>query len=199
MTGNTDKLPKGLTLIKEWSNLSFNSGLIAVLPILLLVFPDVTYGLPRRRIHSVTSGGSKEKSEEPALTKVEPPETETTDSYFKDLAVQIINAFEIDQIFLKPELSADELGEKLSAPRHHIYYCLNTVIGEKFTSLKAKYRVRHAQKLLIELDLNRYTIDSIGLSSGFSSRSSFYAAFREITGITPSDFLTQNGRSAVNQ
>lgn len=184
-TGNIYNLPVAL----------LSSGLIASLPVLLLVFPDVTYGLPKKR-QELTSDEPLESIAQSDAIKLE--ENDAPDSYFKDIASRITTLFEKEELYLKPELSADDLAEKLKVPRHHIYYCLNTIIGTKFTTLKAQYRVRHAQKLLFEMDLNRFTIDSIGLQSGFSSRSSFYATFREITGITPSEFLVQNERNAAS-
>jgi len=36
------------------------------------------------------------------------------------------------------------------------------------------------------------TIDGIAQMAGFSSRSSFYSAFKEVTGETPSHFLNSN-------
>ena len=184
-TGNIYNLPVAL----------LSSGLIASLPILLLVFPDVTYGLPKKR-QELTSNEPSESIAQTNALKAE--ENDAPDSYFKNIALRITTSFENEELYLKPELSADDLAEKLKVPRHHIYYCLNTIIGTKFTTLKAQYRVRHAQKLLLEMDLNRFTIDSIGLQSGFSSRSSFYATFREITGITPSEFLVQNDRTVAS-
>ena len=179
-SGNLFNLPVAL----------FSSFLIAVLPILLLVFPEVIYGLPRRITEPKT---------EPEKNSVPNPASPfyNSQAYFDDVAKRIMACFENDTLFLDPDFSVESLADKLSIPRHHIYYCLNSVIGKKFTSLKTTYRIKYAQKLLLEIDLNRFTIDSIGLRSGFASRSSFYSAFREVTNLTPTEFLAQHGKSAA--
>jgi AraC-like DNA-binding protein len=175
---------------------TFNTYLISLLPVLLVVFPDIIYGLPRRKSNS-TSNYSENK---PIEQKDGPAETELlkkpeTNQYFEELSEKVMKCFEEDKMFLDPEFSVDKLAEKLDVPKHHIYYLLNSLIGQKFTILKNNYRVRHAQKLLGNLDLSKFTIDSVGEQSGFSSRSSFYSCFREVTGQSPTDFLQTQGKA----
>lgn len=169
-----------------------NSFLIAILPILLLVFPNVIYGLPRSpksNTKTDSSNGIKK-----VLTPTADP-LQSNSSYFQEVAEKITQNFENEKPFLNVDYSIEDLAESLDIPRHHIYYCLNSVIGKKFTTLKTIYRVQHAQKLLLGADLSRFTIDSIGLESGFASRSNFYSAFKEVTGLTPTEFLAQNGKA----
>ena len=168
-----------------------SSFLIAVLPILLLVFPNVIYGLPRGP--KSLKDGSARPDKKQTIPSGDP--LQSTSNYFQEVAKKITNAFEQDKPFLNVDFTIEDLAESLDIPRHHIYYCLNSVICKKFTTLKTIYRIQHAQKLLMDADLNKYTIDSIGLQSGFASRSNFYSAFKEITGVTPTEFLLQNGKS----
>jgi AraC-like DNA-binding protein len=45
---------------------------------------------------------------------------------------------------------------------------------------------------LLESNHSNITIDGIAQMSGFISRSSFYNAFKDATGETPSDYLNSN-------
>jgi len=162
-----------------------NSFLIGLLPVMLVIFPEVIYGLPR----------NKRKTEQ-ATSEVKSEKTETLNEndYFLQIRQQIEEFMEREKPYLNPDFSVEDLSRLIHVPRHHIYYCLNNVIGKKFTTLKTTCRVEYAKKLLLGSDLERFTIDSIGQQSGFASRSSFYSAFREITGYTPTEFLQQSGR-----
>lgn len=180
-------------------NLTFsgiNTYLISLVPVLLLVFPDIIYGLPRKKIISVSDVAEKkltEQKNEPATSEyLKKPET---NQYFEELSEKVMKCFEEDKMFLDPEFSVDKLAAKLDVPRHHIYYLFNSLIGQKFTVLKNNYRVRHAQELLRTINLSKFTIDSVGEQSGFSSRSSFYSCFREVTGQSPTDFLHSQEKS----
>ena len=45
---------------------------------------------------------------------------------------------------------------------------------------------RHAKKLLEEN--NQFTLEAIGFEAGFSSKSTFYATFKKVVDMTPSEF-----------
>lgn len=173
----------------EFNVAFFNSLLIAGMPLVLITFPHIIYGLPKPVSKASKSPGLKEENKPAEITGDE-------SIYFKKIAELISILLEKEKPHLKVDFSIEDLMARLDVPRHHLYFCLNSVIGTKFTELKNRHRILHAQHLLLNLDLNRFTIDSIGLQSGFSSRSNFYSSFKDITGITPSEFLKQNEKKA---
>ena len=77
----------------------------------------------------------------------------------------------------------------MDVPKHHLYYCFNQILLKKFTQIRAEYRIGHARRLIDEGQTSDKTLEAIGLESGFSSRSSFINAFREVTGKLPSEYL----------
>jgi AraC-like DNA-binding protein len=91
--------------------------------------------------------------------------------------------------WLAHDFSMDDLGKILDVPRHHVYYCFSNILKTRFTRLRAECRVRHAQSLIENGGTQEKTLEAIGLESGFSSRGTFMATFREVTGMTPGDYL----------
>jgi AraC-like DNA-binding protein len=57
-----------------------------------------------------------------------------------------------------------------------------------FRTFLASYRVNFAKHLLRSKGARSLRISDIALQSGFSSINSFNRAFREITGVTPSEY-----------
>jgi AraC-like DNA-binding protein len=66
---------------------------------------------------------------------------------------------------------------------------LEKLFNKKFTDLRSHLRVSYAKELLQNGLTESVTIDSIGSSAGFKSRSTFYEAFKAETGLTPSQYL----------
>ena len=60
-----------------------------------------------------------------------------------------------------------------------------------FSDYINQLRVEEARKALLNPEFNNYTIVAVGLECGFNSKSTFYTAFRKITGQTPSEFRKQ--------
>lgn len=65
---------------------------------------------------------------------------------------------------------------------------INNIAGKSFTDYLNKKRVNQAKLLLLDADYSKYTITSIGLESGFNSKSTFYTVFKKHTGYTPVKF-----------
>lgn len=51
-----------------------------------------------------------------------------------------------------------------------------------FTTLKKTVRIKHVERLVQEGFLEQFTVDSLAAEIGYSSRSSFYSAYKEVTG-----------------
>lgn len=68
----------------------------------------------------------------------------------------------------------------------YLSHTLHDLTGIHFRQLLAFYRVGHAKKLLTA-DVNQ-DITSIAMDSGFSAINSFHRIFKEMTGMTPSQY-----------
>ena len=54
--------------------------------------------------------------------------------------------------------------------------------GISFTTLKKRIRINYAQRLLANGFLDQYTVEYLTATIGYQSRTSFYTAFKEVTG-----------------
>jgi AraC-like DNA-binding protein len=95
-----------------------------------------------------------------------------------------------DKPFLSADFSFDDLVVLLAVPKNLVQRCLTEHLNTKFTDLRSHYRIRHAKELLCDTSNQNITIEAIGFESGFTTRSSFYRAFKEQTGITPKEFVS---------
>jgi AraC-like DNA-binding protein len=150
---------------------------------LLLFFPDVLYGLPRVR-------NIKNTDVSPAAETVQEsiPQHSEMDQ-LTELSNRIRQYMETSRPYTQFEFSINELAEALDVPLNQVSWCLNRVMDVKFTTFRMSYRVEYAKQLLEQGKAREMTIEAVGNLAGFSSRSTFYAAFKEITGLTPTEYL----------
>ncbi len=101
------------------------------------------------------------------------------------LARKLRAAMEIDHLHRDPNLSLWALARHIGASPNYISQTLNEVIGESFFDFVNGYRVAEAMKLLSTSD---ETVLAIAYEVGFNARSSFYNAFKRVTGQTPTSY-----------
>lgn len=90
------------------------------------------------------------------------------------------------ELFLNPNFTLEEAAKELKITKHLLSQYVNEILGKSFSNLVKEYRVEKAKKLL-ESQKN-YTIESLGYDSGFNSKSTFFTAFKKITGVTPAEY-----------
>lgn len=91
-----------------------------------------------------------------------------------------------------PDLSLVSLAKKLSLTPHLLSQVINEQMNLNFNDFINSYRVKEAQKLLLDPAQDNYTIASIAYDSGFNTLSAFNSAFKKFTGTTPSQFRGKN-------
>jgi AraC-like DNA-binding protein len=61
-------------------------------------------------------------------------------------------------------------------------------MDKNFYGVINECRVREAEALLMQDDMNQLKIEVLGEMVGFQSKSSFNACFKKFTGLTPSEY-----------
>ncbi len=109
-------------------------------------------------------------------------------SHLNDLAEKLTNYFISEKPYLDFNFNIDKLSKDIDSNRQYVSKTINEVFGKNFSTYVNEYRVKEARKLLLDSKNDKYTMESIAESSGFNNRTSFIAAFKKYTGVTPSYF-----------
>lgn len=91
--------------------------------------------------------------------------------------------------YLNRELTINDVAVDLKIPRHFITEVINNHMGKNFYYLINEFRVEEAKKRLRDPKYNNLTILAIAYDSGFNSKSAFNTIFKDLTGVTPSQYL----------
>lgn len=173
-------------------------GILSI-PVIIQLHPEVLYGIPRWRDPEFSGNWAMTASRQQGEVPKEAAhghegshegnvEADARDRFLA-LASRIERTLAERKPYLDPDFSLDDLSRLMDVPKHHLYYSFNHILQRKFTQLRAEYRIRHALGLIAQGQTQEKTLEAIGLESGFSSRSSFITAFREVTGQTPREYL----------
>ena len=100
---------------------------------------------------------------------------------------------EEQHLYRDPDLRLVELAAAVGASTNHISQVINTHFGGSFQKLLARYRVQEAQRLLTAAARAPTSVLAAGLQAGFATKSTFYAAFKQQTRMTPQAWLAEQG------
>ena len=161
----------------------------SLVPVLIVVSPKVLYGLPVTQKNSIQATDYLDETID-STDSVNSEETEQI--YFQNLTTKAMEYLQKEKPFVNPHFSLAVLAEKLDVPKHHLYYCFNTVLKTKFTTVRTQMRVDYAKECLLNGDLNKLSMEGIWYKAGFSSKTNFFVSFKEVTQMTPLDFIKIN-------
>lgn len=92
------------------------------------------------------------------------------------------------QPYRNQEFNIASLSQLLDVPQHHIAFIFRQVLHKSFVEYRNSLRVEHVKELIRRGKHKQITIEAIGTDAGFSSRATFFAVFKEVTGKTPGQY-----------
>lgn len=114
----------------------------------------------------------------------------------ESLGENLLRLMEKDKIYLDENLSLSGLAEILDLTPHQLSEFINLHMGKNFNVFINSFRVAESKKILSGTD--RISILDAAFASGFNSKTSFYSAFSEATGMTPKDFRRLHNRKSAS-
>ncbi len=106
----------------------------------------------------------------------------------RHLALQLRAAM-AEGVYAEPGLTVGALAERLSVPEHRLRAVINQQLGYRnFAAFLNEYRVSAAKSALADPAQARRQILQIALDLGYGSIAPFNRAFREVVGMTPTQF-----------
>lgn len=111
------------------------------------------------------------------------------DEFYRSLYYRVLVVMERDRPFLNPELNISLLAKAAITNRTHLSTAINRMTGNNFSTWLAEYRVNYAIHLMTNHD--SINLDILYKQAGFGSRTTFFRQFKQLTGLTPKQFLKQ--------
>ncbi len=104
----------------------------------------------------------------------------------KTIADTLKSLFEEKQIHLNKNLKLSDVAKELQISSHSLSQYLNENVGMSFSNYINVYRIAIAEQVLQSNTI--HTLEAIGNQCGFTSNSTFYAAFKKQKSTTPAQY-----------
>ena len=156
--------------------------------VLLIITAIVALLVWRRRHAQRLPSQEEETPADSADAELSQEEETPADSADAELMQRICCLMEEQQLYLNSELKVQDVADALGSNRTYVSNCIKNIRGCSFSQFVNGYRVEYAKQLLSS-DADKKLSESWPCS-GFSSESSFFRAFKAVTGTTPKDWLS---------
>ena len=153
----------------------------------LLFFPNILYGLPQLdfllpiRIKAAVSVAETKK-----LIK----SFEISDGKLQ-LLHEKIETYRLTKPYLNPDFSLSVMSANTDIPVHHLSYYFNEHLNINFNTWKNDHKINYVIEQIEKGNNELLTLDALAKQAGFVSRTTFLNAFKQKTGLTPSEYLNR--------
>ncbi len=110
----------------------------------------------------------------------------------KQIGDKLERLMQDEKPFLNKELDLDGLASLLTITDKKLSTLLNQHIKIGFSDYVNEYRVRHFIEQVEAGQLTHLSVAGLADQCGFSSKTTFYRAFKKVMGCTPSEFVVSN-------
>ena len=119
-----------------------------------------------------------------------------TDEECKRLLKLLDEIMKHDKPYTNPSLKSNDLARMANTTGHSLSYLFNQYLERSYYDYVNAYRVDEFKRLVRDTDTSRYTLAALAEKCGFSSRATFFRHFKAIAGITPAEYLKQQGKGS---
>lgn len=157
--------------------------LLAVVAVLLVSASIVVYRRRKKAAHLVRQTARVDSREEKSEPEASP------NNMYEELLERICQLMDERLFFRNSELKAADVAAELGTNSRYVTDCIRECRGMTFTQFVNEYRVGYVQQLLRQHpDMKVFEAYT---SAGFTSERSFFRIFKDVTGMTTREWLSQ--------
>jgi AraC-like DNA-binding protein len=182
-----------------WFNFAFGAPYIYLVTFKGIMQPTIWQVQPESNKENVEVEINDVENMETELAdeKTKPSRTGFNPEKIEALAAKVVDLMEHEKIYQEPELTLQQLAQKLGTSAHLLSLAINDGLKKNFYDLVNGYRVEEAKRLLLDPKSNNYTVLSIGFEAGFNSKTTFNTVFKKFTGLTPTAYKEQQAQPVL--
>lgn len=184
--------------IKKTQNQKLIIGFISLVSltgivIFFLIYRNRTLkDLYRRNVELMESFKNKDYTELLPLAVIETLENNEEDN-LKIVFNKLLFSLENEKIYKDPELTLSRAADIIKSNEKYVSSAIAAYTKTNYNNFINSYRIQEAKILIYEN--NGLNINEVMYACGFNSRTTFYEAFKKLTGMSPKQFKDMKGQS----
>ncbi len=99
--------------------------------------------------------------------------------------------------YTDPGLKIGDLAQLADVSGHELSFLFNQYLKKSYYDYVNEYRVAEFKHIVDNSDPSRYTLTALSQLCGFSSRATFFRHFKNVTVVTPAEYLRGKGRDKI--
>jgi AraC-like DNA-binding protein len=145
--------------------------------------------------YSITPTGLRDEIDDAEVIAIDEVELQTKDDslLLNQWKPKILELLEKEKSFEDPELSLTQVAKQLATHPSLLSKVINQGFQLNFNDFINNYRIEAVKEKLKAGEQKTQTLLGIAFDCGFNSKATFNRAFKKATGISPKDWLQQNG------
>lgn len=183
-------------------SLFFDSQVLSVIDLVafpVFIFFISYYDLRQKRI-PVTVEGFAEKDpaafknsllHKPTVAKedvIKYAKSRINEEMLEELSGRLMQLVEHEKVYTKNDLSLQELADLLETSTHHLSQLLNEKMNQSFYEFINFHRVQEVMRKLALDECKHLKVLAIAFDAGFNSKTTFNAAFKKYSGLSPTEY-----------
>lgn len=179
-----DVMTEQQTVVVVRKSYSFLIGLFLVavlIAILIVYFSSKIWKLKRRMTNEriiLSTVKEQGKAKKTVLPEVK----------VNSLLDNLLSYMENEKPYLSAKLYISDVSMKLDCTEIELSQLLNNHLNVNFSNFINTYRVNEIKHRLNQDNLSKYTLKALSEQCGFSSKTTFYRVFKNVTGMTPLEY-----------
>lgn len=179
-----DVMTEQQTVVVVRKSYSFLIGLFLVavlIAILIVYFSSKIWKLKRRMTNEriiLSTVKEQGKAKKTVLPEVK----------VNSLLDNLLSYMENEKPYLSAKLNISDVSMKLDCTEIELSQLLNNHLNVNFSNFINTYRVNVIKHRLNQDNLSKYTLKALSEQCGFSSKTTFYRVFKNVTGMTPLEY-----------
>lgn len=101
---------------------------------------------------------------------------------------KVCHAIDTNKIYRRPSLTLDQFSRELDCPSYQVSNAIKEKYQKSFSELINYMRIKDVVQELSNENKEYNKIEGLAYSAGFNTPSTFYAAFKKVTGMNPTEY-----------
>ena len=133
-------------------------------------------------------------TEEAEIIAIEPASKENAaDEVLTEWKPKLLGLLQEEKIYEDPELTLTQVAKQLQSNPSFISMVVNRGFELNFNDFVNQFRIEAVKEMLKKGEHKKQTLLGIAYECGFNSKATFNRAFKKVTGLTPKEWVQQNG------